>query len=113
MLKLPDKLDNCPIKEAIFEIRFESAVPGAAVFGMAYSVLKPRYPKSEPLPVVQLPEAVRDADPNLSFQPHYRLTQEHFVVQIGPKVLSINVMNPYCGWTAYRQEILSVYREVE
>lgn len=113
MNELPIKLKNCPIKEAIFEVRFESTFPPGAVFGIGYNALKEKYANFEPLPITQLPESVRDSDPDLFFQPHYRAKRDTFVVQIGPRILSINSIEPYPGWDNYKSEILSVLEAIK
>ena len=110
--QLPDKIENCPIREAIFELRFNPKVPGAAVFGVLYDRLKSSYPSFEQLPILQLPEAVRDMDPNLMFQPHYRLRGENVLVQIGPRLVSVNVLEPYIGWSDFKSKILDVLNSV-
>lgn len=113
MLGLPTTLKNCPIKEAVFEIRFEPSVPNGAVYGVIYSALKETYGDSTPLPVLQIPETVRDADPNLIYQPHFRLKRDGFLLQIGPKIFAIASSAPYRGWTEYRHEIVSVFDKLK
>ena len=71
-MRLPKALDPSPIKEAVVEIRFETPLPSEAVFGVVYNAIHDGYPELEKLPILQVPEAVRAADPNLMFQPHYR-----------------------------------------
>lgn len=111
-MQLPIKIDNCPIREAIFEIRFEPNVPGAAVFGIMYRALQSTYPSFDPLPILQLPEPVRALDPNLVFQPHYRSRDNNVLVQIGPKLLSVNMLEPYNGWSEFRTRIFQVLESV-
>lgn len=99
MKKLPIKLGSCPIIEALIEIRFETGIFPSAVFGLIYDCIKEDYPgKVEPLPILQLPEQLRSVDPNLKFKPHYRLQNDKFMLQIGPDVLTISSLHPYCGW---------------
>lgn len=110
--QLPDKIEKCPIREAIFELRFNPKVPGAAVFGVLYGGLKSAYPSFEQLPILQLPEPLRDMDPNLMFQPHYRLRGDGLLVQIGPRLISVNVLEPYIGWSHFKSKILDVLNSV-
>jgi len=58
-MKIPKKIDPCPIVEAIVEIRFDSNLPGDAIFGVIYNQFKEDYPKFTKLPILQLPEAIR------------------------------------------------------
>lgn len=110
---LPRKLDPVPIKEAITEIRFESDYPADAIFGVVYNRFKDQYPELERLPILQMPEIVRTADPNLLYQPYYRLRKKNFLMNIGPKMLSVAVTEPYPGWDLYLAETLSVFGSVK
>lgn len=116
-MKLPKKINPCPVIEAVFEIRFSSSIPGDAVFGSVYSAFKASYPDLVKLPILQMPETVRDNDPNLKYLPHFRLGAGNYFLQVGPKVLSVAISgteNPYSGWGEFYpkiQELISaVYR---
>jgi hypothetical protein len=37
---LPEKIENCPIVEAVFEIRYSSKYPEDAIFGVLYAAVK-------------------------------------------------------------------------
>ena len=105
--QLPKILGKCPLNEAIFEIRFEPNVPAAALFGIFYAEIRSKFPDVESLPIVQLPEALRDQDRNLQFLPHHRFrNQENVLIQIGPRVLSVNAVNEYIGWARFKENIL-------
>ena len=110
MAGLPTILENCPIKESTFEIRFESSFPAGAIYGIAYKDLEDYYTDSEPLPILQIPETVRTADPNFRHQPYYRMKGKDFTLQIGPKIIAITVKDPYCGWESYKNEIIRVFQ---
>ena len=72
-MKIPIKLNLCPIIESVFEIRFDSSLDANIVFALIYSKLKDDFPKVETLPLSELPASMRDADPNLKYQPAYKL----------------------------------------
>ena len=108
-MKLPIKIDPCPIVEAIVEIRFDSFLPGDAIFGVIYNQFKEEYPKYTKQPILQLPEAIRSRDPNLIFKPHYKMQKDNFMVQIGPKVFSIVNVGEYCGWDLFFKTILEAF----
>ncbi len=108
----PNKITPCPIAEAIFEIRFESSLPSEAIFGVAYQDFKSDFPKMEKLPILQLPEMIRNSDPNLIFSPHYKLVKDNFIIQIGPKVFSLAATGEYCGWEIFSKEILAAYNRI-
>jgi uncharacterized protein (TIGR04255 family) len=107
-MKIPKRINPCPIIEAIVEIRFESGMPPDAVFGVLYNEFKSAYKKVEKLPILQLPEIVRAKDINLRFQPHYKLIQDDFLLQIGPSVLSIVNVNEYVGWNNFSSRIRDI-----
>jgi uncharacterized protein (TIGR04255 family) len=108
-MKIPKKISPCPIVEAIVEMRFTSKVPSEAIFGLAYNALRTEYPKSNKLPISQLPEEIRTKDPNLKSKPHYQLRNENFIVQIGPEMFSLNTKKDYVGWSVYREKIGRVF----
>ena len=112
-MKIPRKINPCPIIEAIVEIRFETNVPPDAVFGVIYNEFKKEYTKVEKLPILQLPEALRTKDPNLRYQPYFKLIHENFLLQIGPNVLSIVNVNDYVGWSTLSSKINNTFLKVE
>lgn len=96
---IPKKLSKCPLVDALIEIRFEASVPNSAVFGMIYSHLKDNFPGNIiNLPVSQLPEQIREKDPNLKFRPLYRIESSKVILQIGTNVISVSSIIPYIGW---------------
>ncbi|MCK4797634.1 MAG: TIGR04255 family protein [Spirochaetes bacterium] len=96
-MKLPKLIDPCPIIEAIIEIRFESKLISDAIFGVIYNSVKETFPKTENLPILQIPENIRINDPNLKYNPYYSLLNNNFILQIGPKVVSL-INKGYDGW---------------
>jgi len=100
-MKLPIKISPCPLIEASIEIRFDSRIPSDAVFGVLYSRFQEEFPTLEKLPILQLPEEIRIKDPNLQFQPYYKLINDNIVLQIGPKVITIGCINEYIGWSNF------------
>ena len=104
-MELPKKIDPCPIVEAVVEIRFESNFPKEAVFGILYNVIKTKFQAVEELPILQLPGNILANDPKLTFKPHYRLKKDNFILQIGPRVVSLSSVSPYSGWKVYYEEL--------
>ncbi len=112
-MTLPKAINPCPILDALFEVRFASNIHPSAVFGMIYNVLKNDFTKVENLAILQLPEAVRVKDPNLKFKPHYRISNESYVTQIGPDVITISSFPKYSGWDAFSKQIFSILDRIE
>ena len=107
-MSLPLKITPEPIVDALVEIRFVSSTHANAVFGILFNILKTEFPKVESLPILQIPESVRIADANLKFKPHYKVSNENFVVQIGPDLLSISSFPKYAGWDSFSDKIFQI-----
>ncbi len=112
-MALPKAISPCPILDAVFEIRFTTKIHPSAVFGMIYNILQADFPKVENLPILQLPEALRAADPNFKFKPHYRISNQYFVTQIGPDVLTISSFPEYAGWDRFSKQIFTILESIE
>lgn len=116
--KIPNKVTPCPIMDSSVEVRFElkPKVPMGAVFGILYSKFQDDYSEVEELPILQFPENLRQVNPDFTYQPHYRIKNKRFVVQIGPQVMSIGCIGNYPGWNVYKDEIIrsfSILKEFE
>jgi uncharacterized protein (TIGR04255 family) len=111
-MSLPKKISPCPIIESVVEIRFESDFPPEVIIGMLYKSFVPKFTKVDKLPILQLPEALRLTDPNLMFQPYYRLTTENFAFQFGAKVITLNTSGTYVGWDIYYAKLVETITEV-
>ncbi|MCX6733278.1 MAG: TIGR04255 family protein [Candidatus Peregrinibacteria bacterium] len=112
-MKIPKEISPCPIIEAVIEIRFESTFPSEAVFGILYQEYRATYPEIEKLPILQLPEQIRDSDENLKYQPHYKILSDKFIFQIGPRVISLgcrieNEKQSYIGWAKFSAQIYAI-----
>ena len=112
MDKLPVSINPCPIAEAIFEVRFETSYPGDAIFGIIYKQFQKEFPKITKMPVLQLPAAIREQDPNLKYTPHYKLSRDDFIFQLGPNVFSLINIGQYCGWQVFFDKINETYDKI-
>jgi uncharacterized protein (TIGR04255 family) len=112
-MTLPKKISPCPIVDSILELRFATSFPHDAIFGIVYNAFKSDYPRYESLPILQLPEPVRKADPNLKFKPYYRLSNDKFVIQIGADVATISSFPEYVGWDIFKTEITSFFNTIK
>jgi uncharacterized protein (TIGR04255 family) len=113
-MTLPKQITPCPINQAVVGIRFNSSLPPDAVFGVVYNKLKDLYKSAEQLPILQIPEAVRNNDNSLLYQPHYKLTREHFAFQVGPKVISLAITDQkYTTWESFYEEIQNVFEKIK
>ena len=111
---LPKQINPCPINQAVVEIRFDSPLPPDAIFGVVFNKLKDSYKDEGGLPILQIPAAVRNQDPNLLFQPHYKLVKDHYILQVGPKVISLAITDQkYTTWESYYEEIQTVFEKIK
>ena len=104
MKKIPIKVDFPPLLESIFELRFEPICKPDLVFSLLYSGLKDHFPTVDSLPIFQVPEQIRLNDPNLKYQPYYRLRHkdnENFVIQIGPQVVAFSINPQNYKWNTF------------
>lgn len=108
-VKLPKRLSSYePCKEATVELRFTSNIPSEAILGFVFQKLQDRYGPPKSLPIMQLPQNIRESDPNLKFAPYYIMENDSFQINIGPKVIAIINRAPYIGWQNYYSEIENV-----
>lgn len=114
MKELPIKLELDPIVEAIFELRFTSNYPSEAVFGIIYQNIFKVHQNliNIPLPITQIPEAVRNLDPNLKYQPYNRLQSDSWGINIGPNVISFFTQKPYMGWLKWKKVIEEILQKI-
>jgi uncharacterized protein (TIGR04255 family) len=109
-VKLPTKIEPTPLVEAVVDVRFLPRIPPAAVFGFVYGLIQESYGEFSSLPILQLPEQMRDHDPNLHFQPLYRMQNGPFVLQMGPRILNVAAIDSgYPGWSLFSAEVLRLF----
>lgn len=105
---LPLKLNKEPLIDAIFELRFNATAPASVILpGLLFEQLKGGV-NLEALPISQLPKPVRDADPNLRYQPLSRLDWDRFYINISDFSISVSCKYPYPGWNDLRAAILEI-----
>jgi uncharacterized protein (TIGR04255 family) len=99
----PTKLKYDAIVEALLEIQFEHSHTAEVIVGSLASSKQWRGYAHSRLPIAELPVGIRDADPDLRFQPILQLSRPipGEVVKVGPRSLSLHVLRPYPGWTDF------------
>src|SRR6266550_7461273 len=103
--ELPVWIDPCPIAEVVAEIRFQTRLPAQAVAGVVYAAIREQFPRMLTLPAASIPFEARALDPNLKYQPEYRVEGDRGVVLVGPQHVVIGPRSvPYPGWSALHQE---------
>jgi uncharacterized protein (TIGR04255 family) len=104
--RLPARISPCPIVEAIFEVRFASSQPWDNIPGLLYAKIHERYPTQQRLPLADLPDEFRRQDPGLRELPLLQFHGDRFVIQAGPRCVSlVTRANAYPGWALIREEL--------
>lgn len=104
---LPTKLGNSPLVDAIFEVRFDGDDSLSSVLpGLIYSNLG--CSKIEKLPHADIPAQIRDTDQNLKYIPLLKLSWDNYIISIGDKSLTIVPLQPYPGWSDFRERITKI-----
>lgn len=107
-MEIPNKLGKCPIAEAILEIRFNPIVDHNTVFPILYGAFREDFPTIEQL-IPSIPGIPLPGFLDMSLQPHYRLKHKedsNVLIQIGPRILTINMAPSYEGWNVFRKYAL-------
>lgn len=76
--------------------------------GALYSVFGEPASSIEKLPLAQVPEQIRQADPNLQFAPLVRLVWKDYALLIGDGSIAVSCNLPYPGWLNFRAAIFKV-----
>ena len=112
-LVLPSKLNKEPLVDALFEIRFSSPIPtvSSVLPGLLFSklpMLAGIPARMERLPVSDIPEQMRRADPILRFQPLLKLHADRFLIMVGDASVAIACQLPYAGWALFKPKIIEI-----
>jgi uncharacterized protein (TIGR04255 family) len=108
--RLPTRLKQEPLIDAVFELRFDSKVRASSILpGLLYSGLDGVKEAVTKLPQSELPTVMRDADPALAFAPLVNFLWQHkFVVFVGDRSVGVACRLPYPGWATFRAAIEAV-----
>jgi uncharacterized protein (TIGR04255 family) len=110
-MKLPISLEREPLIDAVFEVRMGGTPHLSDLLpGYLFSQLDPR-PTIQRLPIADVPQAIRSADPNMAFAPVVRLDWREFMISFGDRSLSIGCKLPYPKWPRFKQVILDIVQK--
>lgn len=109
---LPVRLKKEPLVNAIFEIRFQSALPVASILpGALYHQLG--CSSITKLPHSDLPQVMRDTEPDLKYVPIIQLSWGQYNISIGDRSIILSCQMPYPGWAKFKESIVSLLRKAE
>ena len=102
MNKIPTRLKQEPLIEAIWQAQFEPTEGlsvGDLLPGILYAALKDDHPglQLHRLPTADIPAPVAEMDPNLRFAAKYRMEEADspFLFQVGDRIVTVNCRKPY------------------
>lgn len=107
-MKLPKKLGKVPLVGAVFEMRFHAKAPASNILpGLIFSRFEGEK-TVEKLPTAELPEAIRNVDPNLQYAPLVSIRWDNFVILVSDRSAMVTCGIVYPGWTAFKAAILQL-----
>ena len=106
---LPKVLGKPPLREVIFEIRFETEKPatGDLLLGTLYSALQKDYSEVISLPMAGIPKELREQNPELKYQPSHRFSSGSHSVNIGDRAINLHTLE-YPGWSRFKGMTLTL-----
>lgn len=112
MNTLPLKLKDDAIVEALCQIQFVSDDLPEVIIGRATDFWVKSGYVAERLPIADIPAPIRQADPNLRFQPTIQLREKQGpnLIRIGEQAISFHVAGEkkYPGWDKFRVQLNGV-----
>lgn len=112
--RLPIKIDPCPVVEAILELRFITSESWRTLPGLLFAHIRERYPEQKDLPLAQFAEEIRRHEPAFTYQPLVQFLSRDFLIQFGPRVVSlVTKPNQYPGWAAVEEEMTWLFTQLQ
>ncbi|MGN7971459.1 TIGR04255 family protein [Serratia sp. 22264] len=109
--QLPKRLGKEPLVNVVFELRFLTTLPLSNILpGMLYSKLGCN--GLFKTPHAEIPEIIRNDDPNLAFVPLVYTNWDNYQIHIGDRVIVLSCNIPYMGWGEFKKYILKLVSEL-
>jgi uncharacterized protein (TIGR04255 family) len=107
--RIPAKLKHDAIVEALLEVRFDTTTIPEVLLGRLADCPSWKGFEQERMPTYEIPAFLRQADPNLRYQPIFELhnTEKNRLVRIGGQMLSYHRLAPYESWTKFKPELIA------
>lgn len=111
-MKLPLKLGKAPLIEAVFELRFTSSIPASNVLpGVIFGNL-PGEKSITRLPAADLPQQLRNVDPNLAYAALVKIGWNAFSILVSDRSIALARTPPYPGWNSFKAAVLQTLEAV-
>lgn len=104
--KLPKRLLKEPLLDALFECRFTAHLPVSNILpGILFREFEGEK-QLERLPQSEIPEVIRNNDPNLQYAPLVRIRMQNYTFLIGDRSIIVACNLPYRGWYDFKLTII-------
>jgi uncharacterized protein (TIGR04255 family) len=105
--RIPTELRHDAIVEALFEARFDMTTIPEVLLGRLADCPSWKGFEQVRMPTYEIPAFLRQADPNLRYQPIFELhnANKNRLVRIGGQVMSYHRLPPYESWTKFKPEL--------
>lgn len=113
LAKVPTQITPCPVLEAILEVRFVTSTPWSVLPGLLFQQIRQKYDEPVDLPLAKVPEDLRRSEPNLTFLPLVSFEGEPFSIRLGPRVIALQSLGEYPGWSAIRAEMEWLVEQIQ
>jgi uncharacterized protein (TIGR04255 family) len=114
--RLPRKLRQDGIVEALWEIQFETTTLPERLIGRITDLPPWKDFPQRRLPAYDLPAAIRQTAPQLRYAPIVEVSSadddQHRALRLGPNVLSVHRAKSYVGWPEFRTELQSAANDL-
>lgn len=87
------------------ELRFVTRVDWTLLPGLLFPLIKERYPDQRKLAVASLPEEALQQIPDLAYASRMQFSGQQFVLNFGPKMVSLAFRGEYPGWQRIKTEL--------
>jgi uncharacterized protein (TIGR04255 family) len=105
---LPKRLRKEPLLDALFECRFNAHFPVSNILpGILFSEFEGKK-QLERLPQSDLPEVIRNSDPNLQYVPLVRIRLQNYSFLVGDRSVTVACNLPYKGWNDFKPTIIKL-----
>jgi uncharacterized protein (TIGR04255 family) len=112
-MKLPTRLRNEPLLDAVFECRFIAPIPLSNILpGILFSEFSEEK-QIERLPQLDIPEVIRNRDPKLQYAPLIRINLNGYSILIGDRSIAVSCKLPYRGWIEFKSKIINIINIVK
>lgn len=99
-MKLPTEITPNPLILTPVELRFDIQPNKTNFFSDFYRLFSTELPKLDGVQV-QFPKEIKEQNPNLRFQPDYKLSNDNYSVSIGQYSFLIETLGNYPLWNNY------------